>query len=130
MNEAEFVELLSKMEEFYDKEYNNEQRKIIYANFKNGSKERFTRVINHAYRKCKFLPKLADLIEIADELPKLEKKEETQKAKCDKCKGTGMIVYTKLVYDFPYTFVAKCECNNGQALGKSMPSASQIGVLK
>lgn len=131
MVEADFVDITTEMEKFYEKEYNDEQRKYIFETFKNLPKERYRQVVNIVFRTCKFLPKLADLIEIEQNLPK-EKKEEKEKVDCKLCNGTGFINYTKLIPNgdkkLEYQFVARCGCANSDGISELIPLAAEIGI--
>lgn len=50
------------------------------------------------------------------------------KVECKKCNGTGMRIYTKEVEGYPYEYVFRCNCINGQRLSKSIPTASEVGI--
>lgn len=129
MVEADFVQITTEMEKFYEKEYNNEQRKYIFETFKNLPKERYRQVVNIVFRTCKFMPKLADLIEIEQNLPK-EKKEEKEKVYCKICNGKGFITYKKLIpngdKNLEYEFVARCGCANSKGMSNEIPLAAEI----
>ena len=129
MTEAEFVEITEEIEKFYEKEYNNEQRKFIFENFKNLNKERYRQIQREAFKTCKFVPKLVDLIEINHNLPQEKIKE---KIKCQKCNSKGVIFYTKYIPNgdkkLKYQFVARCGCANSEGISELLPLASEIGI--
>lgn len=131
MERAEFIEITAEMEKFYEKEYNNEQRKYIFETFKNLPKERYRQIVNIVFRTCKFMPKLADLIEIEQNIPK-EKKEEKEKTECKLCNGTGFITYKKLIPNgdekLEYQYVARCSCANAEGMSNEIPLAAEIGI--
>ena len=58
----EFIEVTNRIEQYFDKEYSNEQRQIMYEELKNMSKEKYKIAVNECIKKCKYLPKLADIL--------------------------------------------------------------------
>lgn len=133
MTIAEFIEVTGELESFFgDKEYNETQRRYIYETFKGITKERYRQVIRKAIRTSKFMPKLADLIEIESNLPN-ENARTSEKVECNICGGTGMIPYTRYMQDGnvqrQYTNVARCICANANGISKSIPLASEVGIL-
>lgn len=118
MTEKEFVEETCNIEEFYGKELNQFENKRWFEELRNMSLARYRQVIRQAFRKCKFMPKLADIISIEEELPyaQTEKKERT-KVECNKCKGEGLIFYKRFIDNgnkkIEYEYVARCDCQNG-----------------
>ena len=130
MTAAEFVEVTAEIERFYEKEYNVEQRKYIFEEFKNESKEYYRRVSREVFKTCKFLPKLADLVDIAHTVPK-HKKEEKDKVGCEHCNSIGLIVYKKYdpIIKQEYSYAARCICENAEGISKDIPLATEIGIL-
>ncbi len=118
MEVAEFIEETNRIEKFYEKELDKFQRDEWYKNLKNIPLERYRQIINNIFRKCKFMPKLADIIEMQEELPFQNNSIQKEKVECDKCKGLGLIFYTKQIRDggkvMDYEFVARCDCKNGE----------------
>lgn len=118
MEVAEFIEETSRIEKYYEKELDKFQRDIWYQELKNQPINRYRQIINQIFRKCKFMPKLADIISIDEELPYLKKnKEVIQKVECNVCQGLGLIFYKKNIENgdkkIKYDFVARCNCKNG-----------------
>ena len=111
----EFTKTTTEIESFYQKEISDEQKKIWFNELKSMDIKRFKYVISQVYRTCKFMPKLADIIEINANLGYSQvKKEETTK-KCNKCKGTGYITYWKKIKngekEMPCEYMAVCSCS-------------------
>ena len=94
----EFIEASNRMERYYDKEYTSEQRQIMYEELKDWNINRYRKTVSIAIRNCKFLPKLADIIQASTEIRETENDEETQIVECNKCNGTGFIEFKKKVY--------------------------------
>lgn len=114
MKLEEFDEEVSKLERFYQKEVTEEQRRIWFAELRNLDISRFKYIISQVYRISKFLPKLADILEINANLSYSQVKQEENKNKCKKCNGTGYITYKKTTKnganDMLYEFGAICSC--------------------
>ena len=118
MTLGEFVEETSKLEKYYGKELEDFQRKIWNEEIGNLSVQRYRQIIKEIFKTCKFMPKLADIIEINKGLGyHIENKKEIKKVHCDRCNGEGFIIYTKLIDNgdikLPYDFMARCDCENG-----------------
>ena len=131
MNKAEFIEITSKIEKFYMKEYNQEQSRQIYKEFKNETKERYSQIQQEVIKTCKFMPTLADFIEAKNRVFIQRKSKEKLKEKCKLCDGTGMIPYKK--YDpnlgYEYQYVARCVCQNAEGISKLIPEAKEVGII-
>ena len=88
MQISEFIEATSRIESYYGKEYTTEQRRIMYEELKTINIERYRQLISSIIRKSKYLPKVADFIEVDKEVPR-EKKEENKTTECNICGGEG-----------------------------------------
>lgn len=117
MTNVEFVEETANIEKFFNKELSEFERVVWFKEFKNTSIERYRQVINQVYRNCKFMPKLADMVSINNELKTTTIPTEVTKEECKKCNGNGFIIYKKIIGDGnnkkAYDFVARCDCSNG-----------------
>lgn len=116
MELSEFIEATSRVENYYGKEYTTEQRRIMHEELKNFSIERYRQLISAVMRKSKYLPKIADFMEANVDEPYKTNKEEKKNIKCKKCKGTGYLLYTKIIEDGfnkrEYTYASICSCGN------------------
>lgn len=113
----EFIQATNRLETYYQKEYTKEQLKIMYEELKIHSLDRYKLLISKAIQQCKFLPKVADLIQINKESPfKNSEEERAEKIECKRCNSTGYVLYDKLVNNgnekLKYTFMAVCQCGN------------------
>lgn len=118
MTTAEFVEETSRLEKYYEKELDEFQRKIWNEELGNIPVQRYRQIIKEAYRTCKFMPKLSDLIEINKQMGyHTENKQITESVECEKCGGKGFVIYIKEVDNggskIPYEYIARCNCKNG-----------------
>lgn len=123
MTVSDFIEETSKIERFYStegksRELTTEEKKIWYDELKNIDITRYRLIVKQVFRECKFMPKLADIINIQRELPYINKsKIEDKQVKCNKCEGLGFILYKKIVQNgekqLEYEYIAHCNCQNG-----------------
>lgn len=114
MTIEEFSTATKEIENFYQKEILDDQKKIWFSELKGMDIKRFKYVISQVYRTCKFLPKLADIVDINTSLGYSQvRKEETVK-NCSKCKNTGYITYWKKIKngdkEIPCEYMAVCNC--------------------
>lgn len=116
MKIEEFDEEIDKLERFYQKEGTiaDEQRQIWYRELKNLDIARFKYIIAQTYRTSKFMPKLADLLEINANLGYSQVKQEQNQSNCKICNGTGYVTYKRTsekgANDFLYEYGAICKC--------------------
>lgn len=118
MQISEFIEETSKIEQYFVKELDDYQREIWYNELKDIDLNRYRQIIRQVFRKCKFMPKLADILDINDTLPYTQNiNKQRATVECKRCKGVGAILYTKKINDggrdLYYTYAARCECQNG-----------------
>lgn len=129
MKIEEFNKETQKLERFYEKEISEEQKKIWYEEFKRMNIERYRYIIGQAYRKSKFIPKLADMIEINKNCGYIESEEKSIQ-KCEKCNGTGIILYKKNVTgnETECDYACRCTCLAGMKMSKLIPTWQEIGL--
>ena len=118
MTHSEFIQATERLESYYGKEYTNEQNIIAYEELKDMSIERYRQIVTQCIRTSKFLPKVADILEIHKELPYSQRKQvENKKVYCAKCNSKGYVIYQKDVKNgnitMQYPFFARCDCANG-----------------
>lgn len=116
METDEFIEITNRLEKYYEKEYTNEQLKIMHEELKDFKVDRYKILVSEAIKRCKFLPKVADIIQIDKEIGYKNLDDEVERIECKKCGGTGIIVYKKKIQDglkeYYYDFAAVCDCGN------------------
>lgn len=116
MKIEEFDEEINKLERFYQKEgtITDEQRQIWYRELKNLDIARFKYIIAQTYRTSKFMPKLADLLEINANLGYSQAKQEQNQSNCKICNGTGYVTYKRTsekgADNLLYEYGAICKC--------------------
>lgn len=93
----EFLDEVAQIERFYQKEITEEQKQIWFKELRNLDIARFKYIVAQVYRTSKFLPKLADILEINSNLGYSQSQKESKQNKCKKCKGTGYLIYKKLI---------------------------------
>lgn len=118
MTQSEFIEATSRIEQYYGKEYTNEQRQIMFKELGDIGIDRFRKLISAIIRKSKFLPKIADFIEVNIETPFVTQKDDLQKIECKKCNSTGYLIYTKIIKDgdkeLKNQYACVCKCSNAR----------------
>ncbi len=132
MTNTEFVEASNKLENYYEKEYTTEQLRIMFEELKELSVERYRKIINKCLRTCKFLPKIADIIKANNELIDNIQTHQENTVACEKCDGTGLVMYVKYKINgankIPYTFAARCTCENANRLSEQIPRYCDLGI--
>ena len=115
MDFEEFKKILDKIQRYYGKEYNDVQINEIYKYFGKMSLARFNYIVSKLYQKNKYLPILADFVEVHKENPYTDfnKNKEKKKNECKICNGLGFVLYKKYIaeMDMTYECVAYCECS-------------------
>ena len=133
----EFMQETDRLEKFYNKELEQYEKDIWFQELKILPAKRYQQIIKKAYTEYKFMPKLADIIEINKQMPYEKKIKTDEKVECKKCKGKGIIIYTKIIQNnkekIHYDYVARCTCKNGENYnykGESyyIPTIEQIGL--
>lgn len=114
----EFIEATSRLENYYGKEYQTIQRQIMFEELKDLSIERYKKLVSVVIRKSKFLPKVADIMEANLEEPYTSNKQDSEKTECEKCKGSGYLIYTKIIKDGNIErknqYACICDCGNAK----------------
>lgn len=115
MTGTEFHNGVTQLERFYQKELEQFEKDIWYRELCKMNVKRFNQIIQKVYTECKFMPKLADILAINQTMSRIDniKGESDKRIDCEKCKGIGVILYTKLIERHEYTYVARCTCENG-----------------
>lgn len=129
MDRSEFISVTNRIEQYFDKSYTTEQLRIMYEELQNMPVDRYREIIAKLVRTSKFLPKIADVLTLDDELPKEIK--EIDKKDCKKCGGTGYLIYKKVIEGSTYDYACLCNCGNGTPYhGKDnyIPYAAEIGL--
>lgn len=113
MELKEFIEETNKIERFYEKSLDEFQREQWYNNLRYLPINRYRQLIKEIYNRCKFMPKLADVMEINKEMPYNTERKEVEKVQCNLCNSDGVIKYIKKQENREYEFFARCKCQNG-----------------
>lgn len=135
MTQSEFVEVTTRIENYFDKEYTSEQRKIMYDNLKDWNKDKYVRAANYCIRNSKYLPKIADLTNKDINATAVQNRPEIKFIKCDKC-SDGFVRYFKFIKNgtktLKYEYMALCTCENGRMQKEinkyNLPTAAELGI--
>lgn len=118
MTNTEFIENTSRLERYFEKTYSVEQLKIMFEELKNLNAERYKQIITQLIRTSKFMPKIADIIEMNNNLPKMGRKENNDLEDCKLCNNTGYVTYERIVENgdkkSKQTYMAVCSCKRQQ----------------
>ena len=111
MNNKDFIQYVKEIERFYGQRLNDKEREVWYESLKFMTLERFNYIIAEIYKTNKFMPKLADIMEMHKQIPyTAATKPQEVKGHCKKCNDTGYIIHTKELEGPPYQYAAVCEC--------------------
>ena len=111
MEYKDFFEYIKQIENVYGQEMSEIEIEIWYNNLKFMSIERFNYILAEIYKTNKFMPKLADILQLHKQIPYTANKEEKEiKKECKKCNGTGYVMYNKIIEGKPYQYAAVCDC--------------------
>ncbi len=128
----EFIEATNRLENYYGKELSAEQSQIMFEELEKLSIERYRKLISKCLRTCKYMPKIADILEANNELVGEVTEEKNQIIPCSKCDGTGYVVYTKFIANgnerIPYSYAARCTCENGKNANQKVPTYEELGI--
>lgn len=116
MNNKEFIEYVSQLENFYNQSLNDAEREIWFKNLSFMTVERFNLIISEIFKINKFMPRLSEILDMHKQIPytagRVEEKKITKH--CEKCNDTGYIFYTKIINGMPYKYTAVCDCGRQQ----------------
>ena len=129
----EFIEATGRMEIYYGKELTTEQMQIMFEELKYLNIESYKKLISKCLKTCKYMPKIADIIEANINLAGEVKKEvQREKICCNKCDGTGYVFYTVFMDNgntrIPHTYAARCDCKNAIYANSKVPSINELGI--
>lgn len=127
----EFIEATNRVEKYFEKEYTNEQRQIMYEELQNISLEKYQKALDSCLRNCKFLPKLADILKFFNEINNVNYEKKREYTPCKICRGSGVVKYTKIFQEngYKYDFACRCTCKNGEYYSKQIPTFEELGVI-
>jgi len=126
MNIHEFNFIVNEMEKYYCKKLEDEQSKIYFKQLSFLSVERFKQIVDEIYKNNKFMPKVADIIDIDKKLSKPEMT--ILKVDCKECNGSGIVMYSQKdeESDYMYEYGARCACRNNRNWSIEIPLISQV----
>ena len=129
----EFIQATNRLETYYGKELSTDQMQIMYEELKNLSIDRYIKLISKCLKTCKYLPKIADIVSANMEMiGEVSEEEKRQIVPCKKCDGTGYVAYSKFIMNgnerIPYTFFARCNCENAKYANQKIPSYEELGI--
>lgn len=116
MTIAEFIEVTSRLEKYFEKELNTIQSEEWFEALQDLSKEKYQKIIQQAFKTCKYFPKLADIIEIKRNIKFVSEAEVEEKihVPCKICGSVGLIRYYQEKDGYKYEYLARCKCENAK----------------
>jgi len=127
MKIEEFLEHTNKLEKFFNKELEQFEKDIWFQELKPLTAKRYLQIIKKLYTQNKFMPKLADIVELNRILPFDNNQQQTKKENCKRCGNKGFIIYQTVYNGNTYDTFAKCTCKNAEPY-KAWPSIEQVGL--
>lgn len=136
MTNEEFVQVTSRLEKYFDKEYKAEQAKEMYNMLKDWNMEKYVKTVSYCIRNCKYLPKLADITNADISTVRTQSNKVIDFIKCNKCNGEGFIKYFKQKKDgdriLKYEYIALCTCQNAEKQRQinkyNLPTLAELGL--
>lgn len=126
----EFIEATSRVEQYFEKEYSNEQRQIMYEELKNMSLEKYQKAIAICIKTCKFMPKLADILKASTDIDNVNYDKKREYTPCKICGGKGVVRYSKILQEtgYEYDYACRCNCKNADYYNKKIPTFEELGI--
>lgn len=114
MTRYDFDEVTSELETFYEKKLNPTQKQVWFEELQDYTKEKYKQAVRKMFKTQQYRPTLSVVLETISNI----KTEETpnEPVSCEACKGTGYVLYTKVVDGREYQYASLCNCQN--AIGK------------
>jgi len=114
MTVDDFRQVTLDLEAFYNKTLNPTQKQLWFDELKNYTVEKYKKALHKICTTSQYMPALSIVLE---EIRKVhEDVVLREKVDCRACKGTGYILYHKLVNGIDYEYVCQCNCQNGIGL--------------
>lgn len=121
MNKQETIQVISLLASNYKdvSEKDDDQKRMMVNTwlecFKDIEYEFVLRAIKRMILTKIFTPTISEVRELALEYKraKMENQPKLPEGKCNKCNGTGFIMYKKIERNIEYTHVARCDCTKG-----------------
>jgi hypothetical protein len=130
MTMNEFVDITDDIAKFYGKDINSFERNVWFEELGKIDKKQYEQIARECMRTEKYMPKLADILRIKQNFK--FKSDEWKPVECQYCKGEGLIIYHKKdeYNGLEIAYACRCTCENGKRLGKSIPLATEINIVK
>lgn len=126
----EFIEATNRIEQYFEKEYTNEQRQIMYEELNKMPIEKYKKITSICLKTCKFMPKLADILKASGEMDNTNYDTKRTYTACKICGGKGIIKYKKILEEnnYEYDYACRCICDNAEYYSKTIPNFEELGI--
>jgi len=111
MNKKEFIGYIEQIQNLYHKQLTQIEVEIWYDNLKFLTIERFNYILSEIYKTNKYMPTLADILQMHRQIPyTIKDEEENIKTFCNKCNNLGYVIFIKKISGINYKYAAVCDC--------------------
>jgi hypothetical protein len=116
MTQDEFIRVTSNLEAFYEKALNPTQKQTWFEELKGYTVGRYVKAIQKAYKTQQYRPTLSVILDILRSTQE-DGEAPTEPVPCEACKGTGYVLYKKVIGKNEYEFASLCNCPNARGKG-------------
>ena len=116
MTIGEFNEVTTRLCNLFSKELNDVQMDFWFKNLKNVDVVTYRRAIGEYAKKNKYMPSISDILDSIKNLKPLEQEQPKEVVPCKACRGTGIVIYHKVIDGREYEYAAQCNCPNAIGL--------------
>lgn len=111
MNREDFLKYIEELQNFYGQKLSQTELEVWYDNLKTMTMQRFNLILSEIYKTSKFMPKLADILQVHNQIPyTATQPEKKMTGHCEKCNDTGYVTYYKDIDGMKYQYAAVCDC--------------------
>ena len=116
MTLTDFNEVTTRLCNLFSKELNGVQMDFWYKSLKDYDVIDYRRAIGEYAKENKYMPTISDILKYIKALKPREQPKETAKYECKACKGTGIVLYKKIINGREYEYASQCNCPNATGL--------------
>lgn len=115
MIREEFTRITAKLESCFNKRLNDIQLDVWFDELKYYEADKYERAVRKLIATSQYSPTLSAVLNAVRTVKDAEVFEK-EKVPCKACKGTGYVLYNKIVDGISYQYACQCNCKNGIGL--------------
>lgn len=115
MTFQEFKNATQKLEHCYNRKMNEMQSEVWFDELKYYDLEKYKKAINRICTTNQYFPALSVMLENLKNT-RADVDLTKQKVECKACRGTGIVLYHKIVDGIDYEYACQCNCQNAEGL--------------